>query len=143
MLCPYCKSVKTRVIDKRNIEENRAIRRRRSCLKCENRFTSYERAHLGLIVLKRKGAKEKFDKNKLKVGILKACEKRPISMRKIDKLVDEVETEIRNLHQDKIKSKTIGDIVINKLKKIDKVAYVRFASHYRHFKNVSTFKKAI
>jgi transcriptional repressor NrdR len=135
--------VKTRVIDKRNIEENRAIRRRRSCLKCENRFTSYERAHLGLVVLKRKGGKEKFDKNKLKVGILKACEKRPISMRKIDKLVDEVETEIRNLHQDKVKSKTIGDIVINKLKKIDKVAYVRFASHYRHFNNVSTFKKAI
>jgi len=143
MLCPFCRSLETRVIDKRNIEESKVIRRRRECLKCKNRFTTYERSKLDLIVIKRDGRREDFNRNKLKTGILKACEKRPISLRKIERLVDEVEMEIRKLHRCEINSKMIGDIVIEKLKKIDKVAYVRFASHYKHFKDVRAFKKAL
>jgi len=143
MFCPYCRSPKTRVIDKRGTEENKAIRRRRRCLKCKKRFTTYERAVLDLIIIKRNGKKERFDINKLKTGIMKACEKRSVSLRTIERLVNEIETELRKLHRPEIKSKTIGNLVMEKLKKIDKVAYVRFASYYRHFNDVRTFKKTL
>lgn len=143
MFCPYCKSPKIRVIDKRNTDGNKAIRRRRICLKCNERFTTYERAVLNLIVIKRNGKRERFDINKLKTGIMKACEKRPVGLRTIKRLVKEIETELRNLHSPEIKSKIIGDIVMKRLKKIDKVAYVRFASYYKHFRDIRTFKKSL
>jgi len=143
MLCPHCKSPKTRVIDKRNTEENKIIRRRRECLKCKNRFTTYERAILDLIIIKKGGKRERFDRNKLKNGIKKACEKRPVSLRKIERLVNEVEAELRKLHKTEIKSRIIGDFVMERLKKIDKVAFVRFASYYKHFNDIQTFKKSL
>jgi len=143
MLCPYCKSPKTRVIDKRNTVENTATRRRRLCLKCDERFTTYERAYMDLVVIKRNGNKERFDINKLKRSIVKACEKRPVSVRIIERLVNDIETEIRNLHAPEIKSSVIGDIIIKRLKSLDAVAYVRFASYYKHFNNVQAFKKSL
>lgn len=143
MLCPYCKSPKTRVIDKRSSGENTVIRRRRLCLKCNERFTTYERAYMDLVVIKRNGNRERFDINKLKRGIVKACEKRPVSVRTIERLVNEIETEIRNLHAPEIKSSVIGDIVMKRLKSLDAVAYVRFASYYKHFNNVQAFKKSL
>jgi len=143
MLCPHCKSSKTRVIDKRNTEENKIIRRRRECKKCKNRFTTYERAVLNLIILKKGGKRERFDRNKLKTGIMKACEKRPVSLRKIERLVNEIEIELRKLHKTEIKSRMIGDFVMKRLKKIDKVAFVRFASYYERFNDIQTFKKSL
>jgi len=143
MLCPYCQSAKTRVLDKRNTEENKTIRRRRKCLKCNERFTTYERAHMDLVVIKRNGKRERFDINKLRTGIIKACEKRSVSLRIIEKLVKEIETELRKLHKPEIKSSTIGNLIMKKLKKLDKVAYVRFASYYKHFKDIQTFKKSL
>ena len=143
MLCPYCKSSKSKVIDKRNTEENKIIRRRRECLKCEKRFTTYERAVLDLIVIKKGGKRERFDRNKLKTGIMKACERRPVSLRKIERIVNEIEAELRKLHKTEIKSRVIGDLVMKKLKRTDKVAFVRFASYYKHFNDVHSFKKSL
>ena len=143
MLCPYCKSTKSKVIDKRNTEENKIIRRRRECLKCEKRFTTYERAVLDLIVIKKGGKRERFDRNKLKTGIMKACERRPVSLRKIERIVNEIEAELRKLHKTEIKSRVIGDLVMKKLKRTDKVAFVRFASYYKHFNDVHSFKKSL
>ncbi len=143
MLCPHCKTSRTRVIDKRNTKENKIIRRRRKCLKCKNRFTTYERAILDLIIIKKGGKRERFDREKLKTGIMKACEKRPVSLRKIERLVTEVEAELRKLHKTEIKSRIIGDLVMKKLKKTDKVAFVRFASYYKHFNDVHSFKKSL
>jgi transcriptional repressor NrdR len=143
MLCPHCNSSKTKVTDKRSSEDNKAIRRRRECLSCKKRFTTYERAVLDLMVLKKDGKREYFDREKLKNGIMKACEKRPVGLRVIERLVDEIEAEIQNMHKTEIKSIVIGDLVMEKLKKVDKVAYVRFASYYRDFKNVEAFKKSL
>lgn len=143
MFCPYCKSPKNFVIDKRSSDNNTSIRRRRECKKCKSRFTTYERAFLDLVVLKSSNKKEHFDREKLRKGITKACEKRPVSLRTIERLVNEIETEIRKLHKNEIKSRTIGDIVMKKLKKVDTVAYVRFASYYKDFKNVQSFKKSL
>jgi transcriptional repressor NrdR len=143
MLCPHCDSSKTKVTDKRSSEDNKAIRRRRECLGCKKRFTTYERAVLDLMVLKKDGKREYFDREKLKNGLMKACEKRPVGLRVIEKLVDEIEAEIQNMHKAEIKSIVIGDLVMEKLKKVDKVAFVRFASYYRDFKNIETFKKSL
>jgi transcriptional repressor NrdR len=143
MFCPYCKSSKTKVIDKRASDENTTIRRRRECLKCKDRFTTYERAVLDMIVLKSNGSKEAFDRNKLRRGITKSCEKRPVSLREIERLVNEIESSLRQMNQAEIKSRTIGDLVMEKLKKLDQVAYVRFASYYKDFKNVQSFKKSL
>jgi len=143
MLCPYCKSPKTKVVDKRETDREKVIRRRRECLKCKKRFTTYERAEAGLIVVKRNGRRERFDRNKLKIGIIKACEKRPISIRTIEKLVNDVESKLRDLHTSETKSKIIGDMVMEKLKKLDKVAFVRFASYYKRFTGVESFKKVL
>jgi transcriptional repressor NrdR len=143
MLCPYCKSSKTKVIDKRGSDRNISIRRRRECLKCNNRFTTYERAFLDLTVLKNDGKKENFDRNKLKNGVMKACEKRPVSQRTIEKIVSEIESELRKLHETEIKSRTIGDLVMKRLKRVDTVAFVRFASYYKDFKNIQSFKKSL
>jgi transcriptional repressor NrdR len=143
MFCPYCKSSKTKVVDKRASDENTTIRRRRECLKCKDRFTTYERAVLDMVVLKSNGSKEAFDRNKLRRGITKSCEKRPVSLREIERMVDDIESGLRQMHQAEIKSRTIGDLVMEKLKKLDAVAYVRFASYYNDFKNVQSFKKSL
>ena len=143
MLCPHCKSSKSRVIDKRNTEEDKIIRRRRECLKCKNRFTTYVRAILDLIIIKKGGKRERFDREKLKTGIIKACEKRPVSLRKIERIVNDVEAGLRKLHKTEIKSRIVGDLVMKKLKETDKVAFVRFASYYKHFNDVPSFKKSL
>ena len=143
MLCPHCKTSKSKVIDKRSSEDNKAIRRRRECLKCKKRFTTYERAILDLVILKKDGKREYFDREKLKTGIMKACEKRPVALRVIERIVNDIETELRNLHQTEINSRIIGDLVMEKLKKVDKVAYVRFASYYKQFSDISSFKKSL
>jgi len=143
MLCPHCNSSKTKVTDKRSSEDNKAIRRRRECLSCKKRFTTYERAVLDLMILKKDGKREYFDREKLKNGITKACEKRPVGLRVIERLVDEIEADIQNMHKTEIKSIVIGDLVMEKLKKVDKVAFVRFASYYRDFNNIEAFKKSL
>jgi len=112
-------------------------------LGCQKRFTTYERAILDLIVLKKDGKREYFDREKLKNGIMKACEKRPVGLRVIERLVNEIEVGLQNMHKSEIKSIIIGDLVMEKLKKVDKVAWVRFASYYRDFSNVETFKKSL
>jgi transcriptional repressor NrdR len=143
MFCPYCKSAKTKVIDKRASEENTAIRRRRECIKCKSRFTTYEKPFLDMMVLKSSGKKQNFDRNKLKRGITKACENRPVGSKEIERIVNDIEFQLRQMHQIEIKSKTIGDLVMESLKKVDAVAFVRFASYYKDFKNVQSFKKSL
>ena len=134
MLCPYCKSSKTRVIDKRGSDKNVSIRRRRECVKCKNRFTTYEKAFLDMIIVKNNGKRENFDREKLKNGVIKACEKSPVSIRTIERIVNDIEKEVRSMHEAEIKSRTIGDLVMERLKKVDTVAFVRFASYYKDFK---------
>ena len=144
MKCPYCSSTEIKVVDKRATEDGKATRRRRECLKCKKRFTTYERIEgATLIVVKKDGNREEFDRAKLERGILKACEKRPTPHDKINKLVDDIETELRNQDKTEIQSKIIGDLVIRKLKKLDKVAYIRFASVYREFADVDSFQKEL
>ncbi|MBU5537328.1 MAG: transcriptional regulator NrdR [Candidatus Aenigmatarchaeota archaeon] len=143
MRCPYCNSEKIKVIDKRP-SDNKTFRRRRECQKCHKRFTTYERIELvPLTVIKRDGRREAFDRNKIRIGIMKACEKRPISQEKIEKIVDEIENELRNMDTTEIKSKVIGDMVIEKLKSLDEVAYIRFASVYKKFKAIEDFEKEL
>ena len=142
MICPYCNNLETKVTDKR--DSNEITRRRRECLKCEKRFTTYERIELDLGVIKKDGKKETFDRNKLYKGIVKSLEKRNLSGEEIDSLVSEIEAKIYRVAKDKdIKSSKIGEIIMDKLKKIDKVAYIRFASVYRDFADVDDFKKEI
>lgn len=144
MRCPYCSSKDTKVIDKRLSKDLKINRRRRECLKCGKRFTTYERIEsVDLFVKKKDGRRERFDKEKLTRSILKACEKRPISYRKITKIVDEIETTIRNLGKQEVKTSLIGDLVMQKLKAVDEVAYVRFASYYKHFTDIESFKKEL
>ena len=144
MKCPFCGNTETKVVDKRETGEFEATRRRRECLKCEKRFTTYERVeNLSLVVIKKSGAKEPFDKEKIRKGILRACEKRPVTLEQIDKIVDKIESDIRKLKTVEIKSEQIGAKVINALKKLDKVAYLRFASVYRSFKDIKDFEKEI
>ncbi len=142
MKCPYCPSKETKVLDSRETGENEEFtRRRRECLKCKRRFTTYERAELGdLVVVKKNGTRERFDREKLKRGLLKACEKRPISLEKIENAVDKIETELRDKDNHEIQSTTIGGIVMRKLKQLDHVAYIRFASVYREFADLASFQ---
>ncbi len=142
MQCPYCQNEETKVIDKRDSEG--VTRRRRECLKCEKRFTTYERVELDLNVIKKDGRKEKFDFEKLKRGIYKALEKRPITSEKTDEIIGEIEAKIYRTAKDKdIESNKIGEIIMEKLKKADKVAYIRFASVYREFADIEDFKKEL
>lgn len=144
MKCPYCSSTETKVMDKRETDDEKVTRRRRECLKCKKRFTTYERIEsVSLVIAKKNGNREEFDRQKLEKGILKACEKRPIPHDKITKLVDGIETELRNRDETEVKSKVIGDMVIKKLKKLDKIAYIRFASVYREFADVDSFQKEL
>ena len=142
--CPYCGSSKTKVIDKRSAENGNANRRRRQCLKCGRRFTTYERiVNDKLIVLKKSGKREPFDANKLRKGIAHALEKRPITEPQVDKLVNDIIQRIRRYKKNEIKSSTIGELVIKKLKILDKVAYIRFASVYKSFRDAKDFEKEI
>lgn len=140
MKCPYCSSENTRVIDSRPMDEENAIKRRRQCESCNKRFTTYEKIEtIPLIVIKKDNNRVPYDKTKIEKGVLMACHKRPISAEQINDLVNEVETEIFNLEIKEIPSSVIGEIVMNKLRGIDEVAYVRFASVYREFRDVNTF----
>lgn len=140
MKCPYCNHENTRVIDSRPAEDNNSIRRRRVCDVCNKRFTTYEKIEtIPLIVIKKDDNREAYDRGKIEAGVLRACHKRPVSAESINILVDEVETEIFNREQKEINSRVIGELVMNKLKNLDAVAYVRFASVYREFKDINTF----
>ena len=140
MKCPFCGSDNTRVIDSRPADDNTSIRRRRLCDDCDKRFTTYEKVEtIPLIVITKDNNREQYDRSKIEAGVLRACHKRPISVGQINQLVDEVETEIFNREEKEISSTLIGEIVMNKIKDLDSVAYVRFASVYREFKDVNTF----
>ncbi|GFI26916.1 transcriptional repressor NrdR [Lachnospiraceae bacterium] len=140
MKCPYCSSDNTRVIDSRPAEDNNSIRRRRLCDDCGKRFTTYEKVEtIPLIVIKKDNNREQYDRSKIEAGILRACHKRPISVDQINCLVDDIETEIFNREEKEISSSVIGEIVMDKLKDLEAVAYVRFASVYREFKDINTF----
>ncbi|MDD5254083.1 MAG: transcriptional regulator NrdR [Candidatus Nanoarchaeia archaeon] len=141
MKCPFCSSLDLKVVDSRESEDT--IRRRRECLKCEKRFTTYERIETDLMVVKKDGKREPYDREKLKRGILKACEKRPIPLEKIDDMIDKIEQQLRKLDTSEIKSTVIGNKVINKLKTLDKVAYIRFASVYKEFADIDSFQEEL
>ncbi len=144
MKCPYCGFGQDKVIDTREINDGLQVRRRRECLNCGKRFTTYEEIEMKpLIVIKKDGRREKFNREKIFTGIQKACEKRPISTEEIEKIIMEIEQELRQKFDREVPSKEIGKIIIKRLKKIDKVAYIRFASVYREFQDISEFKKEI
>ncbi|MBU9727301.1 MULTISPECIES: transcriptional regulator NrdR [Diplocloster] len=144
MKCPFCNQENTRVIDSRPADDNSAIRRRRQCDECGKRFTTYEKVEtIPLIVIKKDNNREQYDRKKIEAGVLRACHKRPISAKQISDLVDEVENDIFNQEVREIDSSLIGEIVMDKLKDLDTVAYVRFASVYREFKDVNTFMDEI
>lgn len=143
MKCPYCLFKETRVVDKRD-SEGGSVRRRRECLHCKKRFTTHERVEaIALIVVKKDGRREPFDKEKIKRGILRACEKRPISMEQIDDVVNKIEAKVRNYKKNEIPTQVIGEEIMKQLKQLDKVAYIRFASVYRLFTDIDEFKKEI
>ena len=140
MKCPFCGHDNTRVIDSRPADENNSIRRRRGCDECGKRFTTYEKIEtIPLIVIKKDNNRETYDRSKIEAGVLRACHKRPVSANQITRLVDEVETEIFNKEEKEIPSQVIGELVMDRLKSLDAVAYVRFASVYREFKDINTF----
>ena len=140
MKCPYCAYEESKVIDSRPTDEGEKIRRRRECLKCAKRFTTYEMIEsLPVIVIKRDRSREQFDRTKLMNGMLRACEKRPVSIDDLERAIDEIEATIQNSLDREVTSEKIGELTMEKLKAIDEVAYVRFASVYRQFKDISTF----
>jgi transcriptional repressor NrdR len=144
MHCPFCTSDNTQVLESRVVDGGRSVRRRRECLKCSKRFTTYERVGgTALWVIKKDGRREPFDKEKVKRGILRACEKRPISMDFVNDLVERVEREMLRSEKEEVSSKAIGKAVLKRLKRVDKVAWLRFASVYLQFEDLEDFAKAI
>ncbi len=144
MRCPYCENPDTKVIDSRPTEEGHAIRRRRGCEKCGKRFTTYEKVEETIImIIKKDGRREAFDRNKIMSGIVKACEKRPVPVAEMERVVDEIERGLNNMMEKEVESTFVGELVMEKLKELDEVAYVRFASVYRQFTDVNTFVKEI
>ena len=140
MKCPFCGYEESKVIDSRPTDEGERIRRRRECLECGKRFTTYEMIEsLPIVVIKKDGARETFDRQKLLTGMLRACEKRPVSIEMLDRAISDIETVIQNSLDREVSSDKIGELVMEKLKEIDEVAYVRFASVYRQFKDINTF----
>ncbi|MBE5938412.1 MAG: transcriptional repressor NrdR [Lachnospiraceae bacterium] len=140
MKCPFCGEENTKVIDSRPAEDNNSIRRRRQCDVCNKRFTTYEKIEtIPLIVIKKDNTREPFDRSKIEAGIIRSCHKRPVSLNQITALVDDIETAVYNLEEKEIPSSVIGEMLMDKLKDFDSVAYVRFASVYREFKDVNTF----
>ena len=144
MKCPFCENEDTKVIDSRPTEDGHAIRRRRGCERCGRRFTTYEKVEESIImIIKKDGRREAFDRSKVANGIIKACEKRPVSMAEIESITNNIERGLSNLMKKEVKSEFIGELVMDELKKLDEVAYVRFASVYRQFTDVNTFIKEI
>lgn len=144
MKCPYCGNRETEVVETRVGEDLETIRRRRACLSCEKRFTTYERIEtVPLIVIKKDGRREQFNRGKLRDGLLSACEKTTVSIQQVDRIVDEVERELRAGDSVEVESKKIGQMVASRLKKMDKVAYIRFSSVFRQFVDVEEFEKEI
>lgn len=144
MRCPFCENDDTKVIDSRHTDEGHAIRRRRECEKCNKRFTTYEKVEeVILMVIKKDGSRETFDRSKVMNGIIKACEKRPVPIAEIEKIVDDIERGLNNLMEKEVKSTFIGELIMDRLKDLDEVAYVRFASVYRQFTDINTFVKEI
>ena len=142
MNCPYCGDARSRVIDSRDVNEG--VRRRRQCLACEARFTTYERVQpASLFVIKKDGRREEFNRDKLLVGIRKACEKRPLPIGTVDKLADDIEAELYNLGRSEIPSTVVGDMVMERLKSLDYIAYIRFASVYRDFTDITALKEEV
>lgn len=140
MKCPYCGFSESKVIDSRPTEEGASIRRRRACLKCEKRFTTYEKLEtISLVVIKRDLSRQQFDRNKVLSGIIHACEKRPIPLNLMEKIVDDIEADLYQSMSKEIESNAIGEKVMEKLKDLDEVAYVRFASVYKRFEDLNTF----
>ncbi len=143
MICPKCKHEDTRVLDSRDTHEKKEIRRRRECSKCHHRFTTFERIETAsFIVIKKDQSRESYDRDKLERGIWKACEKRPVTQEQVDKLLNDLEEELTNYGKE-VSSVQIGETLMEKLKKLDEVAYIRFASVYRHFRDLETFKKEL
>ena len=144
MKCPYCSSDNTRVIDSRPADDNNSIRRRRLCDVCGKRFTTYEKVEtIPLIVIKKDNNREQYDRSKIEAGILRACHKRPVSTQQINQMIDEIENEIFTMEDREVETSVIGELVMQKLKQLDEVAYVRFASVYREFKDVNTFMEEL
>lgn len=144
MVCPFCSHVETKVVDSRDANDGKITRRRRECLKCSARFSTYEEVELlHLVVIKRDGAKKDYDKSKIEVGIRKALEKRPVGNEKIAKLMGDIEYEIQSSEKTEITTREIGKIVLKKMREIDEVAYVRFASVYKSFGSIESFKKEL
>ncbi len=140
MRCMYCNCTESKVIDSRSADDDRTIRRRRECVNCGKRFTTYETIEVApILVVKADGNRQSFDPGKIKRGIIKACEKRPVPLERIDALVDEITKQVYNSMEQEIASKEIGEMVMEGLKKLDEVAYVRYASVYRSFKDISSF----
>jgi len=144
MKCPYCGFTESEVVETRASEDVDTIRRRRECLKCEKRFTTYERIeNINLVVIKKDGKREQFDRDKLKRGIIRSCEKTAVSMEEIEKIVTEIERELRGADSVEVESKKIGQMVAMKLKKIDKVAYIRFSSVFKRFVDIEDFQEEV
>ncbi len=144
MKCPYCNDENTKVIDSRPAEENSAIRRRRQCEKCGKRFTTYEKLEtMPLMVIKKDSTREVYDRSKIEAGVLRSCHKRPVSPQQIEAMIDEIETQVFNLEEKEVAASVIGELVMSRLKDLDEVAYVRFASVYREFKDVNTFMEEL
>lgn len=144
MRCPFCSHGETQVLETRDTDSLDATRRRRECLKCERRFTTYERAEMTEIrVVKKDGRRERYDRSKVLNGLMKACEKRPIPSDTVQKIADSIEPELRKRYGQEVDSKTIGRVIMRKLKSVDKVAYIRFASVYREFEDLEEFKEEL
>lgn len=144
MKCPYCEFLDSKVVDSRPTDEGQTIRRRRECMNCGKRFTTYEKIEeIPIMVIKKDGNRESYNRNKLLNGIIKSCEKRPVSINEIEDLVDEIEKNLSNSLEKEVTSIEIGEMVMNKLKDLDEVAYVRFASVYRQFKDLNTFMEEL
>ena len=144
MKCPYCENEDIKVLDSRSADKNTSIRRRRECLSCKKRFTTYERCEdLTLMVIKKDNKRESFNRNKVLSGMIKSCEKTKVTREELEKACNEIEIELCKLNQKEVTSKMVGELIMEKLKKINKIAYVRFASVYREFKDVESFSEEI
>ena len=140
MKCPYCGHPESKVIDSRPADENASIRRRRECLSCAKRFTTYETVEsLPMVVIKKDGSRQSFDRQKVLRGMIRACEKRPVALAELERIADEIEQELQNSMEREIRTEVIGEKVMERLRKVDQVAYVRFASVYHQFKDIDTF----
>ena len=140
MKCPYCGHPESKVIDSRPADENASIRRRRECLSCAKRFTTYETVEsLPMVVIKKDGSRQSFDRQKVLRGMIRACEKRPVPLAEFERIADEIEQELQNSMEREIRTEDVGEKVMDRLRKVDQVAYVRFASVYRQFKDLDTF----